>query len=44
MLSLLEKHRYHKNNTIEKRELKIKDLVLIQTIKSLHVTIGKGEN
>ena len=43
LLSLPEKHRY-KNNTKEKWELKIDDVVLIKTIKSLHVTIGKGKS
>ena len=43
LLSLREKHRYHKNNIKEKRELKINNVVLIQDDKSLHVTIGKGE-
>ena len=33
LLSLREQHRYHKNNTKEKRELKINDVVLIQDDK-----------
>ena len=33
LLSLREKHRYHKNNTKEKQELKINDVVLIQDDK-----------
>ena len=33
LLSLREKHRYHKNNTKEKREWKINDVVLIQDDK-----------
>ena len=33
LLPLREKHRYHKNNTNEKRELKINDVVLIQDDK-----------
>ena len=33
LLSLCENHCYHKNNTNEKRELKINDVVLIQDVK-----------
>ena len=43
LLSLCEKHLYHKSNTKEKRELKIKDVLLIQDDKITHVTIGEGE-